>query len=473
MGYDRKPGLTTQIANGGQYEDPDTSSSFSYQQLAAESTSSAIESATEAAASAAAALVSQTSASSSATSASTSATTASAAATTAVNASNTATNAASLTAGSVTSASNSATSANTSANSASASAANALIYSNNASASASSANSAMMSAQSARDSAIAVYDNFDDRYLGPKSSDPNVDNDGNALLTGALYFNTTDNLMKVYTGSAWIITYATVTNVNLATQVSGTLGITNGGTGQTSADSAFNALAPSQIGNSGKYLFTNGSTTSWSNINSGSLLRITVFTSSGTWTKGAGTNYVKVYGVGGGGGGGGTNAYQTTAGGGGGAGGYFMKFISTTGVSTVSVTIGAGGAGGTGGSGVYGSTGGTTSFGAYCSGNGGAGGQTSYSNGGAGGTASGGTINITGGGGGAAANNQNNQIASGIGGASYFGGGAYSISQTSQDGINASAYGSGASGAVSSNITPVQQTGGTGANGVVIVEEYA
>ena len=39
--------------------------------------------------------------------------------------------------------------------------------------------------------------------LGAKSSDPTVDNDGNALLTGALYFNSSDNVMKNYTGSAW------------------------------------------------------------------------------------------------------------------------------------------------------------------------------------------------------------------------------------------------------------------------------
>ena len=47
-------------------------------------------------------------------------------------------------------------------------------------------------------------DNFDDRYLGAKASDPALDNDGNALLLGALYFNTTDGVMKVYTASGWI-----------------------------------------------------------------------------------------------------------------------------------------------------------------------------------------------------------------------------------------------------------------------------
>jgi hypothetical protein len=50
----------------------------------------------------------------------------------------------------------------------------------------------------------------------------------------------------------------------LAITLSGTaLPVANGGTGQTTANTAFNALAPSQTGNSGKYLTTNGTDTSW------------------------------------------------------------------------------------------------------------------------------------------------------------------------------------------------------------------
>lgn len=48
--------------------------------------------------------------------------------------------------------------------------------------------------------------------------------------------------------------------------LAGTLEIANGGTGQTTAGSAFNALAPSQDGNTGKYLTTNGTTTSWASV---------------------------------------------------------------------------------------------------------------------------------------------------------------------------------------------------------------
>jgi hypothetical protein len=47
-------------------------------------------------------------------------------------------------------------------------------------------------------------DSFDDRYLGTKTSDPTLDNDGNALAAGALYFSTTENVMKVYDGASWI-----------------------------------------------------------------------------------------------------------------------------------------------------------------------------------------------------------------------------------------------------------------------------
>jgi hypothetical protein len=51
--------------------------------------------------------------------------------------------------------------------------------------------------------AEAAYDSFDDRYLGAKSTAPSVDNDGNALVTGALYFNSVTSVMQVWSGSAW------------------------------------------------------------------------------------------------------------------------------------------------------------------------------------------------------------------------------------------------------------------------------
>jgi len=112
-----------------------------------------------------------------------------------------------------TSATAAATSATAAATSATASASSASTSSTQATNSANSATAAASSATSAATS----YDNFDDRYLGQKSSDPSVDNDGASLLTGALYFNTSNNVMMVYTGSAWVRTTPTSsdqTNIN-------------------------------------------------------------------------------------------------------------------------------------------------------------------------------------------------------------------------------------------------------------------
>jgi len=97
--------------------------------------------------------------------------------------------------------------ASTSASNASTSASNASTSASNASTSATNASNAQTAAEAARDSALAAYDNFDDRYLGAKSSNPSVDNDGNALLAGSLYYNTTVPEMRLYTGSAWVAAY--------------------------------------------------------------------------------------------------------------------------------------------------------------------------------------------------------------------------------------------------------------------------
>ena len=233
---------------------------------------------------------------------------------------------------------------------------------------------------------------------------------------------------------------------------------------------------PSADGTSGQFLQTNGSgTLSFATPASGSLLRVTVFTSSGTWTKGAGTNYIKVRGVGGGGGGaGGRNSVAADNGGGGGAGGYAEKFINTSGVSTVAVTIGSGGSGGAANN--PGSTGGATTFGAYFTCNPGSGGQTSAlttNAGGAGGTSTGGDLNVIGGGGNAGGT-ANRSAPSGLGGSSAFGGGGSGVvaDQAGSNGQNGNAYGSGASGGTG-HFSSTGGTGGTGASGVVIVEEYA
>jgi hypothetical protein len=64
------------------------------------------------------------------------------------------------------------------------------------------AGSATSAAASAA-AAAASYDSFDDRYLGAKSTPPTLDNDGNALITGAIYWNSVTSQMFAWTGSAW------------------------------------------------------------------------------------------------------------------------------------------------------------------------------------------------------------------------------------------------------------------------------
>jgi hypothetical protein len=64
------------------------------------------------------------------------------------------------------------------------------------------AGSATAAAASAT-AAAASYDSFDDRYLGAKSTAPSVDNDGNALQTGAIYWNSVANAMFAWTGTEW------------------------------------------------------------------------------------------------------------------------------------------------------------------------------------------------------------------------------------------------------------------------------
>ena len=79
-----------------------------------------------------------------------------------------------------------------------------------ASTSATNAAASAASAQVSKDAALEALDSFDDRYLGQKSADVTVDNDGNNLVSGALYYNTTDDIMKVYDGSLWVAAYASV-----------------------------------------------------------------------------------------------------------------------------------------------------------------------------------------------------------------------------------------------------------------------
>ena len=142
-----------------------------------------------------------------------------------------------------TSATNSANSATASANSASAAASsesnaatsesNAATSASNASTSATNASNSATAAANSASAAEAYADNFDDAYLGAKASNPSVDNDGDPLDDGALYFDTTNNVMKVYDlgTTTWYQltpTVANQTNINIVSGISSEVQIVAG-----------------------------------------------------------------------------------------------------------------------------------------------------------------------------------------------------------------------------------------------------
>ena len=93
-------------------------------------------------------------------------------------------------------------------------------------------------------------------------------------LTGAVALTGTTNKITISGTNVFDIasTYIGQPSINtLGTITTGiwngtAIPIANGGTGQTTATNAFNALVPSQSGNSGKFLTTNGTVASWSSI---------------------------------------------------------------------------------------------------------------------------------------------------------------------------------------------------------------
>ena len=207
----------TNAASSASASSVSSAASSTYAGEAASSATSAATSATASAASATAAATAKTNAETAETNAETAETNAAASATTA-------TTKAAEAATSATSASTSASTATTKASEAATSASNAATSETNAGTSASTATTkaseASTSASNAATSeanAAASYDDFDDRYLGAKSSAPTTDNDGDALVTGALYFNTSSNSMKVWSGSAWLDAYASLSGALIAT----------------------------------------------------------------------------------------------------------------------------------------------------------------------------------------------------------------------------------------------------------------
>jgi hypothetical protein len=205
---------------------------------------------------------------------------------------------------------------------------------------------------------------------------------------------------KVRNGSnsAWI----TVGVLDANFQVGGITPIVNGGTGATTATAALAALLPSQGGNTGKALITDGSAAAWGVVAAGASVQ--VLTASGTYTPTAGKTTFLVFATGGGGGGGSGESSPGNQGGcGGGAGTAVLLYTSSEMGSTAAVTIGAAGAAGLFSTSTSGGTGGTTTFdpggtGLTITGVGGSGGVTGSTTGlgGAGGSATNSQFNLAG-----------------------------------------------------------------------------
>ncbi|HCO0657152.1 TPA: tail fiber protein [Escherichia coli] len=202
----------------------------------------------------------------------------------------------------------------------------------------------------------------------------------------------------------------------------------------------------------------------------GRLVNTRIFTSSGTYTPTPGTKRIRVTITGGGGGGGGcqaTSNNETFFGAGGGAGGTVIVTLTLT-KDSYPVTIGAGGGGGVGAT--NGLKGGDSSFGTVIAPGGEGGGKVGVTNtnGGNGGVPSTGGINIIGGNGG---DGQSGNIGvSGEGGTSYWGGGGRA---GAGGGVSGKAYGSGGGGAYDAGYSGTSMTGGKGAAGICIIEEFA
>jgi len=147
-------------------------------------------------------------------------------------------------------------------------------FANNASNFANTASNAANAANAARDIVLASTDSFDDVYLGSKTTAPTLDNDGDALTAGDLYYNSVGNTFNYYTGSAWVpITSGGITDVvqdttpqlggaldvngfNITSASNGNIVILPNGTGKVSLDGIF---YPTADGSANQVIKTDGS----------------------------------------------------------------------------------------------------------------------------------------------------------------------------------------------------------------------
>lgn len=216
---------------------------------------------------------------------------------------------------------------------------------------------------------------------------------------------------------------------------------------------------------------------------SGGLKSIQIFTSNGTWTRPSGINKILVEAAGGGGGGGYAAAGVTAgaSGSGGGGGSYSRLLLDVSAIPSVAVVIGAAGAGGIGSTATNATAGGTTTFGAHITCPGGNAGSQTNSGTGANSVAgampssasTGGDINIPGTAGGNTIRVNQTTFSSGVGGFSKLGHGGFGNATgtgATWSGGTPSGYGGGGGGAGAYN--SVNQNGGNGSAGIVIVYEF-
>lgn len=271
--------------------------------------------------------------------------------------------------------------------------------------------------------------------------------------------------------------------LNAATGLFNQVPVANGGTGLSTVTSGALLLgagtsAMTVLAGTTPGTVVASSPTGWVSVPAASVAGgdyvMEAYTSPATWTKPSTLKAIKVTVVGGGGSGGSASGSTSPSlngcGGGGGAGGASIIYLDVAALPASPITITAGA--------------GTNSFGAFCSATGGANAPTS--------SFASGSPNIgPGGAGGAGTTTPNPNVInlggqqgvtgiqigtanriSGQGGSSIFGAGALALINTANvNGNAATSFGSGGSGATRGN-SPGTSTGGAGAGGVVVVEEF-
>lgn len=329
-------------------------------------------------------------------------------------------------------------------------------------------------------------------FAGAVTSGQYLRGNGTNVVMSAIQAADVPTLNQNTTGSAATLTTARTIQTDLASTssasfdgsanitpgVTGTLGVANGGTGQTTytngqlliGNTTGNTLTKATLTAGTGVTITNGAGSITIDATAGGDYVMNAYVSPATWTKPAGLKAVKVTVIGAGGNGGPSSPGPAQSmGAGGGSGGTAVEYIPAPSIpGPVAVTAGPG----------------TNSFGSFCSATAGTNGATATASGtttqtalgGVGGTGTGGTINING-------NSGDNAMVFNPGTGNFYvaGGGAPTplgvgsgmylrTSSATVAGPPGTGYGAGGGGSYKVGTTGA--SGGTGAPGVVIVEEF-